>query len=173
MILATDGIESGFAEAVTAGGAAQDIADRILARHAREADDALVVVVRYVAPDEARIRVAGDADVAAAARAARGLAAGSGLTGVEAQHVATAVSEIARNAVKYADGGEVELAPAEHDGRSGLRIAVRDRGPGHRRRRRGAARRDVDRRIARARAARRAAADGRLRDPQRARTGPR
>jgi len=77
-----------------------------------------------------RIRVAGDVDVAAAARAARDLAAGSGLTGVEAQHVATAVSEIARNAVKYADGGEVELTPAEHDGRSGLRVAVRDRGPG-------------------------------------------
>ena len=50
MILATDGIDSGFAGAVTAGGTAQDIADRILARHAREADDALVVVVRYLAP---------------------------------------------------------------------------------------------------------------------------
>jgi phosphoserine phosphatase RsbX len=49
MILATDGIESGFAEAVTAGGSAQAIADRILAEHAREADDALVVVVRYMA----------------------------------------------------------------------------------------------------------------------------
>ena len=49
MVLATDGIESGFAEAITAGGAAQEIADRILARHARAADDALVVVVRYLA----------------------------------------------------------------------------------------------------------------------------
>jgi hypothetical protein len=48
MVLATDGIDSGFADAVTPGTPAQDIADRILARHARERDDALVVVVRYL-----------------------------------------------------------------------------------------------------------------------------
>jgi negative regulator of sigma-B (phosphoserine phosphatase) len=47
MVLATDGIDSGFAEAITAGGSAQDIADRILAEHGKAADDALVVVVRY------------------------------------------------------------------------------------------------------------------------------
>jgi serine/threonine-protein kinase RsbT len=49
---------------------------------------------------------------------------------VEAQHVATAVSEVARNALKYADGGEVELVPATSGGRRGLRVTVRDRGPG-------------------------------------------
>jgi phosphoserine phosphatase RsbX len=48
MVLATDGIDSGFAEAITAGGSAQDIANRILAEHAKAADDALVVVVRYL-----------------------------------------------------------------------------------------------------------------------------
>jgi negative regulator of sigma-B (phosphoserine phosphatase) len=47
MVLATDGIDSGFAEAITEGGTAQDIADRILAEHGKAADDALVVVVRY------------------------------------------------------------------------------------------------------------------------------
>jgi len=47
MVLATDGIDSGFAEAITVGGTAQHIADRILAGHAKAADDALVVVVRY------------------------------------------------------------------------------------------------------------------------------
>ena len=56
------------------------------------------------------LRLAGDVDVAAAAREARGLAEACGLSGVEAQHVATAVSEVARNAVRYARGGEVELA---------------------------------------------------------------
>jgi serine/threonine-protein kinase RsbT len=76
------------------------------------------------------LRVGGDVDVAAAAREARRLAEACGLSGVEAQHVATAVSEVARNAVKYARGGEVELAPAERDGRRGLRVTVRDRGPG-------------------------------------------
>jgi phosphoserine phosphatase RsbX len=48
MVLATDGIGSRFADAVTPGAPAQAIADRILAEHARERDDALVVVVRYV-----------------------------------------------------------------------------------------------------------------------------
>jgi ADP-ribose pyrophosphatase YjhB (NUDIX family) len=43
-----------------------------------------------------RVRVAEDVDVAAAARAARELAESCGLSGVEAQHVATAVSEVAR-----------------------------------------------------------------------------
>jgi serine/threonine-protein kinase RsbT len=76
------------------------------------------------------VRVDGDVDVAAAARAARGLAEACGLSGVEAQHVATAVSEVARNAVKYAAGGEVDLAPAERGGRRGLRVTVRDSGPG-------------------------------------------
>ena len=47
MVLVTDGIHSGFARAIAAGGAAQEIADRILAQHAKGSDDALVIVVRY------------------------------------------------------------------------------------------------------------------------------
>jgi hypothetical protein len=47
MVLATDGIDSGFARAILAGGPAQAIADRILAEHGKAADDALAVVVRY------------------------------------------------------------------------------------------------------------------------------
>ena len=47
MVLATDGIDSGFARAIGEGGSAQEIADRILARHGKPSDDALVVVVRY------------------------------------------------------------------------------------------------------------------------------
>lgn len=76
------------------------------------------------------VAVAGDADVASAARAAREEAERCGLSGVEAQHVATAVSEVARNAVKYAGGCAVELAPVERSGRRGVSVAVRDSGPG-------------------------------------------
>jgi negative regulator of sigma-B (phosphoserine phosphatase) len=47
MVLATDGIDSGFARAIADGGSAQEIADRILTAHGKESDDALVVVVRY------------------------------------------------------------------------------------------------------------------------------
>jgi negative regulator of sigma-B (phosphoserine phosphatase) len=49
MVLATDGIDSRFAQAIAAGGSAQEIADRILAEHGKPGDDALVVVVRYAA----------------------------------------------------------------------------------------------------------------------------
>jgi serine/threonine-protein kinase RsbT len=76
------------------------------------------------------VRVESDADVGAAARAAREEAQRCGLSAVEAQHVATAVSEVARNAVKYARGGVVELAPVERSGRRGLAVTVRDAGPG-------------------------------------------
>jgi len=47
VVLATDGVASGFGATIAAGGEAQEIADRILARHARGTDDALVVVVRF------------------------------------------------------------------------------------------------------------------------------
>jgi phosphoserine phosphatase RsbX len=47
MVLATDGIDSRFAQAIAAGGSAQSMADRILAAHGKDSDDALVVVVRY------------------------------------------------------------------------------------------------------------------------------
>jgi hypothetical protein len=47
LVLATDGVGSGFAEALAPGDGAQQIADRILADHGKPADDALVVVVRY------------------------------------------------------------------------------------------------------------------------------
>jgi phosphoserine phosphatase RsbX len=48
LILATDGIHGGFAEEVPVHGAVQEIADGILARHARGSDDALVVVARWL-----------------------------------------------------------------------------------------------------------------------------
>ena len=47
VVLATDGIDSGFATAIAVAGSAKEIAARILERHGKAADDALVVVVRY------------------------------------------------------------------------------------------------------------------------------
>jgi hypothetical protein len=48
LILATDGIRSGFAEDVTLSDPPQRIAEHILARRARGTDDALVLVARYL-----------------------------------------------------------------------------------------------------------------------------
>jgi negative regulator of sigma-B (phosphoserine phosphatase) len=52
LILATDGIDSGFAETLVVTDPPQTIADRILAGHRRATDDALVLVARFL-PDEA------------------------------------------------------------------------------------------------------------------------
>ena len=48
LIFATDGIERGFAARLTAGLAPQLLAERILHGYARSADDALVLVARYL-----------------------------------------------------------------------------------------------------------------------------
>jgi len=46
VVLATDGISSGFSGSLAPGIPPQELADRILAEHGRGTDDALVVVVR-------------------------------------------------------------------------------------------------------------------------------
>jgi hypothetical protein len=48
LILATDGIRSGFAEDVSLSDPPQRIAEQILARRATGMDDALVLVARYL-----------------------------------------------------------------------------------------------------------------------------
>ena len=48
LILATDGIRSGFAPTVASTDPVQKIANRILTEHAKATDDALVLVSRYV-----------------------------------------------------------------------------------------------------------------------------
>jgi serine/threonine protein phosphatase PrpC len=51
LILATDGVDPGFAGDPGITGAAAPTAERILAEHGKETDDALVLVVRYVGPE--------------------------------------------------------------------------------------------------------------------------
>jgi negative regulator of sigma-B (phosphoserine phosphatase) len=48
LIFATDGVHAGFAERLPVSDQPQRIADWILGRHATGADDALVLVARYV-----------------------------------------------------------------------------------------------------------------------------
>jgi negative regulator of sigma-B (phosphoserine phosphatase) len=47
LVMITDGIDAAISPALTGGGAAQTMADRILAMHGKGTDDALAVVVRY------------------------------------------------------------------------------------------------------------------------------
>ena len=45
---ATDGVAARFAETTRLSGSTRELADRVLAEHAKPTDDALVVVARYL-----------------------------------------------------------------------------------------------------------------------------
>jgi RNA polymerase sigma factor (sigma-70 family) len=79
--------------------------------------------------DEVRVPVRTDADVVTARAAARELAAKLGFSATDLTMIATAVSEVVRNIVKFADSGEVVLELLEEP-RTGIRIVARDAGPG-------------------------------------------
>ncbi|MFC0399597.1 ATP-binding protein [Paraburkholderia rhizosphaerae] len=77
-----------------------------------------------------RIRLETEEDVVAARRRARGIAAGFGFSPLDQTRIASAVSEIARNAFEYANAGEVIFAIDAHAKPQVFLIDVRDRGPG-------------------------------------------
>ncbi len=70
-----------------------------------------------------------EADIVTARRQAREIAALLGFAAQDQTRIATAVSEIARNAATYGGGGRVEFAAVQAP-RPGLRVTVRDEGPG-------------------------------------------
>ncbi|HET7821826.1 MAG TPA: sigma-70 family RNA polymerase sigma factor [Ornithinibacter sp.] len=82
-----------------------------------------------VRDDELQVNVTGDSDIVAARQAAREIAVRAGFAGTELTLLATAVSEVARNIVRFADHGTitVELLQAP---RPGIRVIARDTGPG-------------------------------------------
>ena len=80
--------------------------------------------------DVERVQIARDADVVVARQRGRELAARAGFSATDQTVIATAISEIARNIVKFAERGEVVVSTMSQDGRRGLRVVVRDVGPG-------------------------------------------
>jgi serine/threonine-protein kinase RsbT len=76
------------------------------------------------------IAVRDEADVLGARQLARSLGNELGFSQTELTLIATAISEIARNMLIYARGGELELLRVEDSGRRGMSIVARDRGPG-------------------------------------------
>ncbi len=84
------------------------------------------------AGDEAsrRIPVATDADVVVARQAGRDLAVELGFTTTDGTVVATAISEVTRNIVKFAGTGEVRIGRLVEPARCGLLVVARDAGPG-------------------------------------------
>ncbi len=80
--------------------------------------------------EEARVPIQSDTDIVTARQRGRMLATQLGFTSGDATIVATAISELARNIVLYAKGGEVLLTPVESRDNYGLVITARDEGEG-------------------------------------------
>ncbi|WP_245618233.1 sigma-70 family RNA polymerase sigma factor [Knoellia aerolata] len=82
-----------------------------------------------VRTDEIHVPIGADPDIVAARQAARELASRAGFTGTDLTMLATAVSEVARNIVRFASSGEVSIELLDRP-RAGIRVVARDTGPG-------------------------------------------
>jgi RNA polymerase sigma factor (sigma-70 family) len=80
--------------------------------------------------DEMRVSVSEDADVVAARQTGRRVATHLGFSATDSTLIATAISEIARNIVKFAERGEIVIRQVSAGGGEGIRIVARDVGPG-------------------------------------------
>jgi RNA polymerase sigma factor (sigma-70 family) len=79
--------------------------------------------------NEVTIRIQHDADVVRARKSARELASKLDFSRTDLTLIATAVSEIARNIVRFAGNGQLHIELVDQP-RPGIRIVARDTGPG-------------------------------------------
>lgn len=79
---------------------------------------------------EVRTTVEVDADVVVARQRGHELAVHAGFSVTEATVIATAISEIARNIVRFARRGEVTITILSEDGETGILVVAQDAGPG-------------------------------------------
>ena len=87
--------------------------------------------VQTPASDETRhIPISSDLDIVAARVEGRSLAKEMGFGIIDQARIATAISELARNVVLYAQSGQIILSRLDLDGRLGLQIVCQDEGPG-------------------------------------------
>lgn len=79
---------------------------------------------------EQRLMIKRDGDAVLAVLAVRELAKQIGMAGGATSALATAVSELATNVIKYAHSGRVTLRAVRRRHQPGLEVVVSDRGPG-------------------------------------------
>jgi serine/threonine-protein kinase RsbT len=87
------------------------------------------LVERNQRDDEVRVRITSDGDIVVARQAARDLAERLGFSSTDLTILATAVSEVARNILRFAETGEVAVELVNNP-RSGVRVTAMDNGPG-------------------------------------------
>lgn len=71
-----------------------------------------------------------DIDIVTARQKGRELARELGFTSTDLALIATAISELARNIILYANSGEIVLGVTENGSRRGIKVIARDDGPG-------------------------------------------
>jgi serine/threonine-protein kinase RsbT len=76
------------------------------------------------------VRIEDESGILQARKDARALAADLGFDGTSQTRIATAISELARNILKYARCGEILLRPVSRDGAAGITVVAADEGPG-------------------------------------------
>lgn len=79
---------------------------------------------------ELSVPIASDSDILTARQLGRQVAARAGFGEGDQTVIAAAISEVARNIVRYATRGEILLRPINNGARRGLLIVARDQGPG-------------------------------------------
>jgi serine/threonine-protein kinase RsbT len=79
---------------------------------------------------EAVIPINADIDVVAARQKGRELATELGFVSTDSTLLATAISELARNIIRYAKYGEILIASVQSGDRVGITVVARDKGPG-------------------------------------------
>ncbi len=77
-----------------------------------------------------RLQIADETDVRRATLEATQYSLDVGFAQTPARMIATAVSELARNILKYAHSGEIQLRCVEGSKGNGIEIAAKDEGPG-------------------------------------------
>lgn len=82
------------------------------------------------ATDATAIPVSSDADILVARQTGRALAGELGFGEGDCTVIAAAISEVARNIVRYAQRGEIQLRAITENTRRGLAVVARDEGPG-------------------------------------------
>ncbi len=80
--------------------------------------------------DEVLVPVSSDADVVAAREKGRELSAQLGFSSIDLTLIVTAISELARNILLYAEKGEIVLRLDNDGGQQGIVVVARDEGPG-------------------------------------------
>jgi serine/threonine-protein kinase RsbT len=79
---------------------------------------------------QTRLRISDESDLVVIRRWTRELAAQQGFTEPDTEALALAATEIARNIVVHAGGGEIAIGTLDEEHRQGVIVVARDAGPG-------------------------------------------